>query len=136
MWSRDGALSTMAPAAIRNASASRLSCGSANPPGAAPGSARQRRHMIGMTALRERAEPPATPLLHALWLGLRGDWAAAHEIAQADDGADAAWVHAWLHRIEGDASNAAYWYRRAGKEVGQGSTDAEGEVIAQALADR
>ena len=92
--------------------------------------------MIGMTALRDRAEPPATPLLRALWLGLRGEWTAAHEIAQADDGADAAWVHAWLHRVEGDESNAAYWYRRAGKDVGRGSTQAEGEAIAWALSDR
>jgi hypothetical protein len=42
-------------------------------------------------------------------------------------------VHAWLHRIEGDAANAAYWYRRAGKPVTEGGTDAEGEAIAQAL---
>ncbi|MBR0667333.1 hypothetical protein GXW71_23450 [Roseomonas hellenica] len=92
--------------------------------------------MIGMTDLRDRAEPPAAPLLRALWLGLRGEWTAAHEIAQAHDDANAAWVHAWLHRIEGDESNAAYWYRRAGKEVGQGSTDAEGEAIARTLSDR
>lgn len=92
--------------------------------------------MSCMPDLRDRAEPPATPLLRALWLGLRGEWTAAHEIAQADDGADAAWVHAWLHRIEGDESNAAYWYRRARKEIGRGSTEAEGEAIAQALSER
>lgn len=89
-----------------------------------------------MTALRDRAEPPVTPLLRALWLGLRGEWTAAHEIAQAQGGADAAWVHAWLHRIEGDEANAAYWYRRAGKDLGHGSTQAEGEAIARALSDR
>jgi hypothetical protein len=65
----------------------------------------------------ERDEAPAfaTPLLQALWHGLRGDWTAAHEIAQAHDDAAGAWVHAWLHRIEGDHANAAYWYRRAGR---------------------
>lgn len=93
--------------------------------------------MPGMTErLRDRADPPDRPLLRALWLGLRGDWEAAHGIAQADEGADAAWVHAWLHRVEGDAANAAYWYRRAGKPVAQGGTDAEGEAIAQALSGR
>ena len=83
--------------------------------------------------LQDRVGPPPAPLLHALWLGLRGEWASAHEIVQAKGGADAAWIHAWLHRIEGDGPNAAYWYRRAGKAVAEGSTDAEGEAIAQAL---
>jgi hypothetical protein len=93
--------------------------------------------MPGMAEhLRERADPPDTPLLRALWLGLRGEWEAAHEIVQAEDGADAAWVHAWLHRVEGDAPNAGYWYRRAGKAVAEGGTDAEGEAIARALAAR
>ena len=93
--------------------------------------------MPGMTErLQDRADPPVAPLLRALWLGLRGDWGAAHEIVQAEGGADAAWVHAWLHRVEGDAPNAAYWYRRAGKPVAEGGTDAEGEAIARALAAR
>jgi hypothetical protein len=93
--------------------------------------------MRGVTeCLKNRADPPPAPLLRALWLGLRGEWAAAHAIVQADDSADAAWVHAWLHRIEGDTSNAAYWYRRAGKAVGEVSTDAEGEAIARALSAR
>jgi hypothetical protein len=86
--------------------------------------------------LQDRVDPPSAPLLHALWLGLRGEWTSAPEIVQADGGADAAWVHAWLHRIEGDGPNAAYWYRRAGKAVAEGSTDAEGEAIARALSAR
>lgn len=69
----------------------------------------------------------------ALRLGLRGEWASAHEIVQADEGAEAVWVHAWLHRIEGDGANSAYWHGRAGKAVAEDSTDAEGEAIAQAL---
>src|SRR5260370_40509536 len=58
--------------------------------------------------------PPAAavPLLRAVWHGLRGDWEAAHQIAQDDASAEGAWVHAWLHRIEGDVGNAGYWYRR------------------------
>src|SRR5688572_4550728 len=60
---------------------------------------------------RDEAPPFATPTLRAVWHGLRGDWHAAHELAQAQDGADGAWVHAWLHRMEGDLGNADYWYR-------------------------
>jgi hypothetical protein len=86
--------------------------------------------------LQDHLDPPAAPLLRALWLGLRGEWTSAHEIVQAEGGAEAAWVHAWLHRIEGDAANAAYWYRRAGKAVAEGGTDAEGEAIARALSAR
>ena len=93
--------------------------------------------MPGMTErLQDRAAPPDDPPLRALWLGLRGEWEAAHGIVQAEGGADAAWVHAWLHRIEGDAANAAYWYRRAGKAAAEGGTDAEGEAIARALSAR
>jgi hypothetical protein len=56
----------------------------------------------------DRDEPPlfATPMLRAIWHGLRGDWAAAHDLAQAQDDTQGAWVHAWLHRIEGDLGNA------------------------------
>ena len=59
--------------------------------------------------------PPAAavPLLRAVWHGLRGEWEAAHHIAQDDTSAEGAWVHAWLHRIEGDVANAGYRYRRA-----------------------
>lgn len=86
-----------------------------------------------MAEAEQDSLPPTAPLLRAVWHGLRGEWTLAHEIVQADSSADAAWVHAWLHRIEGDESNAAYWYRRAGKPVASGSTQAEGEAIAKAL---
>jgi hypothetical protein len=63
--------------------------------------------------------PPAGigPALQALWHEARGDWSAAHRLAQAEDDADGAWVHAYLHRVEGDLANAGYWYRRAGRPV-------------------
>lgn len=81
------------------------------------------------------ATPPtqATPPLRALWHGLRGDWKTAHEIVQAEDDRDSAWVHAWLHRVEGDLGNAGYWYARAGKPVASGETRTEGLGIATAL---
>jgi hypothetical protein len=69
------------------------------------------------------AAPPEkfSPVLLALWHEAKGDWATAHDILQHEDDANGAWVHAYLHRVEGDAGNAAYWYRRAGKPVAQQS---------------
>ena len=62
------------------------------------------------------AHPPdVAPLLAALWHDARGDWDMAHRIAQDIETPDAAWVHAYLHRREGDIGNARYWYRRAGR---------------------
>ena len=62
--------------------------------------------------------PPAglSACLEALWRDGHGDWDGAHQCAQGESGADAAWVHAYLHRKEGDLSNADYWYRRAGRQ--------------------
>jgi len=83
----------------------------------------------------DREEPPsfATPMLRAIWHGLRGDWDAAHELAQAQDDADGARVHAWLHRIDGDLENADYWYRRALQPSRRDDTRDEGLEIARAL---
>lgn len=75
----------------------------------------------------------ATPMLRALWHGLRGEWDAAHELAQAQDDAEGGWVHAWLHRVEGDPGNADYWYQRARRPVRRDDTRAEGLEIATAL---
>lgn len=54
-----------------------------------------------------------------------GDWEAAHTIAQDDPSPEAAWLHAHLHRLEGDEGNAAYWYRRAGRDPFPGSPEDE-----------
>ena len=83
----------------------------------------------------DREEPPpfATPMLRAVWHGLREDWDKAHELAQAQDDEDGAWVHAWLHRIEGDLGNAEYWYRRARRQARSDTTRDEGVEIAQSL---
>jgi len=79
--------------------------------------------------------PPANlgPALRALWLDARGDWDAAHEAAQADEGGAGDWVHAYLHRKEGDAGNAGYWYRRARQPVCRTALDEEWAAIASAL---
>ena len=71
--------------------------------------------------------------LQALWHAGRGDWRKAHETVQADDGPEAAWVHAHLHRVEGDESNAGYWYGRAGKPHAKNSHAEEWNEIAGVL---
>ena len=77
--------------------------------------------------------PGISPPLAALWWAGKGDWTRAHEIVQDEGGVDAAWVHAYLHRVEGDPGNAGYWYRRAGKSVANGPVEAEWEQIASAF---
>lgn len=85
-------------------------------------------------SLSAPAPPPgASPALAALWHQGRGDWQAAHEAAQSDDGRYAAWVHAHLHRVEGDEANAGYWYRRAGRPHCREPLDAEWSAIAASL---
>lgn len=74
--------------------------------------------------------------LLALWHDARGNWTAAHETAQDIKDATGSWIHAYLHRKEGDPGNAGYWYHRAGKPEARGSLDAEWEEIATALLDR
>jgi hypothetical protein len=86
-------------------------------------------------ASTDEARPPAglSDALQALWWDAKCDWPKAHEHAQAQDDKEGAWVHAYLHRKEGDLSNAGYWYRRAGKKRPAISLDAEWEAIAAAL---
>jgi hypothetical protein len=76
-----------------------------------------------------------SPPLAALWWAAKGDWTRAHEIVQDEEGVDAAWVHAYLHRAEGDLGNAGYWYRRAGKPVADGPVEAEWERIVSTMLD-
>jgi hypothetical protein len=79
--------------------------------------------------------PPAGASLplQALWWDAKGDWDKAHECAQAQEDAPGNWVHAYLHRKEGDPDNAGYWYRRAGRPAARESLAAEWEQIAGAL---
>jgi hypothetical protein len=74
--------------------------------------------------------PGLSGALEALWWDARGDWARAHDCAQAAGGVPGAWVHAYLHRKEGDVGNAAYWYRRANRLVPDQPLAAEWAKIA------
>jgi hypothetical protein len=79
--------------------------------------------------------PPAglSRAVEALWYEAKGEWGKAHELIQAEDDATGAWVHAYLHRKEGDASNAAYWYRRAGEPMSHVPLEVEWEQIVERL---
>jgi hypothetical protein len=88
------------------------------------------------TSLTVKSAPRGiAPALAALWWARKGDWDKAHKIVMDESSRDAAWVHAYLHRVEGDAGNAAYWYREAKKPVATASLDREWEAIVAALLD-
>jgi hypothetical protein len=76
----------------------------------------------------------ANPVRRALALLSAGDWNGAHTLVQDDPSPEAAWVHAHLHRVEGDRANARYWYGRAGRPEASGDLEAERRQIEQALA--
>jgi len=80
--------------------------------------------------------PDLSAPLAGLWWAAKGDWDQAHKIVQDDNSRDAAWVHAYLHRVEGDLGNASYWYRQAGQPVAKDSLEAEWLRIANTLAGR
>ena len=86
-------------------------------------------------ALTASAPPAAWPApLRGLWHAAKGNWDDAHKIVQDEEGdADAAWVHAHLHRIEGDLENARYWYGMAGRPFTDIPLEAERKAIATAL---
>ena len=71
--------------------------------------------------------------LQAMWHARKGDWDKAHHIAQTIDTELGSLIHAYLHRMEGDLSNADYWYKRAGKPPHSGSTDAEADDIINSI---
>ena len=80
-------------------------------------------------------EPPAgvSLALQAMWYDAKQDWHQAHTCAQAQEDRTGSWVHAYLHRVEGDAANAAYWYRRAGRPVSTQSLSDEWQSIVKTL---
>jgi len=94
--------------------------------------------MTSLDAFIDTLQSPMPPpglsrALEALWHDGRGSWDTAHDIAQDVDDETGAWIHAYLHRKEGDLGNAGYWYRRAGRPVASGSLDEEWRAIVTAL---
>ncbi|MEO6719489.1 MAG: hypothetical protein ABIN67_03945 [Ferruginibacter sp.] len=83
----------------------------------------------------EDKEPPqnSSVYLSALWHDAKGDWEKAHELIQDVPDKNAAWIHAYLHRKEGDIGNADYWYRRAGKHRPSASLGEEWDNLVDAL---
>jgi hypothetical protein len=90
-----------------------------------------------LSSVESDVDPPAglNPLILSLWLAKKGRWDASHEVAQEIHESDGSWVHAYLHRVEGDVGNARYWYARAGKPAkgGDDSLDQEWREIAATL---
>ncbi|QSR89365.1 hypothetical protein IT6_03545 [Methylacidiphilum caldifontis] len=73
--------------------------------------------------------------LQALFFEKKGNWQKAHRIVQSHEDKDCYWVHAFLHRKEGDIPNSQYWYSRAGKQPGE-DFDSEWKTIALSLINR
>ena len=69
------------------------------------------------------------PILQSLWYAGKGDWNTAHDIAQEIHTTDGSWVHAYLHRLEGDVGNAAYWYQKAKRPLPTISVEKEWEEV-------
>src|SRR5262245_12231347 len=84
-----------------------------------------------------KPKPPAglSPALAALWWARKDDWDKAHGIVMDEGGKDCAWVHAYLHRVEGDLGNARYWYGQARRPVASKPLDAEWDAMARELLD-
>lgn len=89
------------------------------------------------TTLKESDVPHfKNVLLQALWYDAKGDWNMAHKIAQEVDTLDGAWIHAYLHRKEGDEGNASYWYHRANRKLPKIALDEEREHLLAELLNR
>ena len=94
---------------------------------------------MNLSEFRASLTAPAPPTgltypLQALWWDAKGDWAKAHEAAQTDAGPQGCAVHAYLHRVEGDLSNARYWYNRANRPPAADTLKDEWERLAAELA--
>ena len=93
-----------------------------------------------LTELKHSLKQPQPPsglpsALVSLWWAAKDDWDKAHKIVMDEGGKDCAWVHAYLHRVEGDLGNARYWYGQARRPVSGKSLDAEWEAMARELLD-
>ena len=75
--------------------------------------------------------------LKALWFDAKGDWEASHNIAQDLHNQLGSWIHAYLHRKEGDRFNAGYWYRQANRPFSKLSLEDElKEIVEYVLQER
>jgi hypothetical protein len=83
----------------------------------------------------QEEEPPAelSGSLKALWWDKKGDWDKAHHLSQSVYDSSGSWVHAYLHRVEGDLANARFWYNRAGKPESTSDLETEWKEIAEYL---
>ena len=91
-------------------------------------------HQMNVSSFKESlpgSEPPqnSSVYLNALWYDAKGEWDKAHKLIQDVEDKNASWIHAYLHRKEGDTGNADYWYSRAGKKRSSVSLDKEWEEI-------
>ena len=85
-------------------------------------------------SLSQSSPPPAiSKHLESLWYDAKGDWEQSHNIIQEINDSDASWIHAYLHRKEGDTWNADYWYSRAGKTRPAITLEAEWEKIVKRI---
>ncbi len=81
----------------------------------------------------QRPAPGLSPALEALWWAGKDDWDKAHKIVMDEADNDSAWVHAYLHRVEGALDNARYWYRQARRKTASGELAAEWSAIVAVL---
>lgn len=91
--------------------------------------------LIEFNTSLQLSAPPAhlSPELQALWFAGKNDWDTAHTIAQDINTKEGSWIHAYLHRVEGDLGNASYWYQRAGKATPSGDLKDEWNFIVNEL---
>ncbi len=90
---------------------------------------------VGFKRSLSKSKPPAgiSPALAGLWWAGKNDWNKAHKLVMSEEGAECAWVHAYLHRLEGDLENARYWYGQARRPPAVGELAAEWTMIVTAL---
>lgn len=92
---------------------------------------------MDITSIQEKIDRQERPdrtlplMVQALWYDALGDWDKAHVLAQDESSKNGAWVHAYLHRKEGDIGNASYWYGKAGKPMPEKSLKQEWEELMQ-----
>ena len=81
----------------------------------------------------DRPPPELDAALQALWWARKGDWEKAHKLVMAESSREASWVHAYLHRVEGDLPNARYWYYQAGQAAADSALEVEWRMITETL---